>query len=203
MAKSDQPSDGNTVTAVYVGGFDQARDLQTVMGAASLLAGRGCDGLNFRLVGGSRRDIALLKRYASTKRLVIDNISFHKWIDRDHVERILDHSQIGLVPHVRSPHTDSTIPHKLFQYMAAQLPVVASNCLPLQRIVSDAGCGVIYESGNSESLAECLEELYRNPDERKRMGDAGLFAAQMKYNWSGAAIVLLKAYRQLEADNTR
>jgi glycosyltransferase involved in cell wall biosynthesis len=168
------------------------------MDAASLLANRGCDGLNFRLVGGTRRDIALLLRYASRKRLVIDNISFHKWIDRDHVERILDYSQIGLVPHVRSPHTDSTIPHKLFQYMTAQLPVVASNCLPLQRIVSDSRCGVIYESGNPESLADCLEGLYRNPDERKRMGAAGLFATQIHYNWGRAASALLKAYRQLE-----
>jgi glycosyltransferase involved in cell wall biosynthesis len=169
------------------------------MSAASLLAGRGCDGLKFRLIGGSSRDIALLKRYASAKQLVIDKISFHKWIDRDRVERIIDESQIGLVPHVRSPHTDSTVPHKLFQYMTAQLPVVASDCLPLQRIVNDAKCGVIYESGNPESLAECLEELYRNPDKRKRMGDAGLFAAQINYNWSSAAHALLKAYRQLDA----
>lgn len=203
MAKADQPPEGNRVTAVYVGGFDRARDLQTVIDAASLLANRGCDGLNFRLVGGSRRDIALLERYAFRKRLAIDKISFHKWIDRDLVERILDHSQIGLVPHVKSPHTDSTIPHKLFQYMTAQLPVVASNCVPLERIVSDSRCGVIYESGNSESLAACLEELYRNPDQRKRMGDAGLFATQMKYNWIASARVLLKAYQQLETDNTR
>jgi glycosyltransferase involved in cell wall biosynthesis len=197
-AKSDQITDDKTVTAVYIGGFDQARDLQTVMDAAGLLADRGCDHLRILLVGGSKRDIALLRNYASRKRLAVNNVSFHEWMDRDDAERILDEAHIGLVPHVKSAHTDSTIPHKLFQYMARRLPVVASNCVPLQRIVTDAACGVVYESGNAESLAGCLEELYRNPDKRMRMGNAGLSTVNTTCNWSLAGANLLNVYRQLE-----
>jgi glycosyltransferase involved in cell wall biosynthesis len=195
-AKSGESTETQTVSAVYIGGFDQARDLQTVMDAAGLLANR-CNDLKLMLVGGSKRDIALLRTYASAKRLSMSNVSFHEWMDRESAERVLDEAQIGLVPHVKSAHTDSTIPHKLFQYMARQLPVVTSNCAPLQRIVTEAGCGVVYESGNPQSLARCLEGLYRNPGERKRMGNAGFSAAQTTYNWNVAGTALLDLYRQL------
>lgn len=197
-AKPDQTSERKTVSAVYIGGFDQARDLRTVVDAAGLLADRGCNDLKILLVGGSKRDIALLKNYASRKRLAVSNVSFYEWMEREKAERIVDEAQIGLTPHVKSAHTDSTIPHKLFQYMARQLPVVTSNCVPLQRIVTDAGCGMVYESGNPLSLARCMEVLYRNPGERQRMGNAGLAAAQTTYNWSIAGSNLLNVYRQLE-----
>ena len=196
-AKSDQISDDKTVTAVYIGGFDQARDLQTVMNAADLLADRGCNHLKILLVGGSKRDIVLLRNYASTKRLDVNNVSFREWMERDDAESILDEAHIGLVPHVKSAHTDSTIPHKLFQYMARRLPVVVSNCVPLQRIVTDTGCGIVYESGNAQSMAVCLEELYRNSDKRARMGIAGLTAVQKTYNWTSPGTNLLNLYQQL------
>lgn len=196
-ATSSDSTEAKTVSAVYVGGFDQARDLQTVMDAAGLLVNRGCNDLKFVLVGGSRREIALLRNYASRKKLAVGNVSFHEWMDRESAERIVDEAQIGLVPHVKSAHTDSTIPHKLFQYMVRQLPVVTSNCTPLQRIVTEAGCGMVYESGNPQSLARCLEQLYRDPDERKQLGNAGFSAAQTTYNWSTADAKLLDLYRQL------
>lgn len=199
-AKPDPTSESETVSAVYIGGFDQARDLQTVMDAAGLLADRGCNDLRILLVGGSRRQVALLRNYASRKKLPAANVSFLEWMDRESAERIVDEAQIGLVPHVRSAHTDSTIPHKLFQYMARQLPVVASNCVPLQRIVTEAGCGMVYESGNAQSLARCLEELYRNPGERKRMGNAGLTAVKTIHNWGIAGTNLLNLYRAMQAD---
>lgn len=196
-ATSSEPSVAKNVSAVYVGGFDQARDLQTVVDAARILVDRGCKDLKFLLVGGSRREIALLRSYASRKTLAIDNVSFHEWMDRESAEGIMDESQIGLVPHVKSAHTDSTIPHKLFQYMARRLPVVTSNCAPLQRIVTEAGCGMVYESGNPQSLARCLEQLYRDPDKRRQMGNAGFSAVQTTYNWSGAGARLLDLYGQL------
>jgi glycosyltransferase involved in cell wall biosynthesis len=195
--KSNHISDDRTVTAVYIGGFDQARDMDTVMDAAGLLADRGHDNLKFLLVGGSKRDIASLRKYAAKKRLDIRNISFREWMDRESAERLVDEAKIGLVPHVKSAHTDSTIPHKLFQYMARRLPIVTSNCVPLQRIVADSACGLVYDSGNAESLARCLEELYLNPDQRIRMGNAGSSAVQSTYNWSVAATRLLDVYRHL------
>ena len=199
-AKPDRSSDSETVTAVYIGGFDQARDLRTVLDAADLLSRRGCSDLTISLVGGSGRDIALLRSYAHRKKLDVSNVSFSQWMDRAKAEAIVDDAQIGLVPHVKSAHTDSTIPHKLFQYMARQLPVVASNCVPLARIVGDSGCGLVYQSGDAVSLAACLEKLYRNPAERTRMGNAGFVAAQTSYNWRVAEDKLLDAYRQIEIE---
>ena len=116
-------------------------------------------------------------------------------MERDDAECILDEAHIGLVPHVKSAHTDSTIPHKLFQYMARRLPVVVSNCVPLQRIVTDTRCGIVYESGNAQSMAVCLEEW--NSDKRARMGIAGLTAVQKTYNWTSPGTNLLNLYQQL------
>jgi glycosyltransferase involved in cell wall biosynthesis len=186
-------------TAIYIGGFDQARDLRTVLGAADLLLKRKVGGLEIKLVGGSGREIALLKKHAARNRLNIDCVVFHEWMDGSQAERLLDDANIGLVPHVKTAHSDTTIPHKLFQYMAHGLPVVVSNCSPLERIVETSGCGVVYRSGDKGDLADCLERLTTDADAMSRMGASGLQAVRNTYNWDAAEMGLLKLYERLES----
>jgi len=109
----------------------------------------------------------------------------------------MDKAQVGLVPHVKSAHTDSTVPHKLFQYMVRRLPVIVSNCTPLKRIVYSAGCGLVYQSGDSQSLADCLRDIHQDPVAAKKMGEAGYAAVKEKYNWEKAGECLLGVYDEL------
>ena len=102
---------------------------------------------------------------------------------QEDAEILMERADVGLVPHVKSPHTDSTIPHKLFQYMWRKLPVIVSNCSPLERIVKEAKCGYVYPSGDHVALSAQIKNLYKNSDLRMNFGMSGHLSVKDKYNW--------------------
>lgn len=182
---------------IYAGGFGAAtRDLHTLIDAVVLLKQESYTGFKVILAGGVGRELSQLREYAEN-RGVKDLVVIHEWLPREEAERLMEQAKVGLVPHVKSAHTDSTIPHKIFQYMFRKLPVIVSNCTPLERIVKTANCGLIYQSGNSRSLADCLKRLYSDPISAERFGNAGHQAVLEKYNWHVAAENLLELYEQI------
>ncbi len=187
---------------VYAGGFDETRDLSSVVDAIGLIGEDEIPNLRVSLIGGNRRAIQALERRLDRIRGA-HRVELIEWMPRDEVERVVEKADVGLVPHVKSDHTDNTIPHKLFQYMERQLPVIVSDCDPLNRIVSDARCGLVYRSGDADSFARRLVEMWSDPDRMRRMGEAGLRAVTEKYNWAEAGRNLLKIYRSFLTSGSR
>lgn len=190
--------DSKRFRVVYAGGFGATRDLRTVVDAAAICAPDIGAGFEVVLVGGRGKELQDLERYA--RAVGVGNIvSIRAWMPQTEAERLMTGADVGLVPHVKSPHTDATIPHKLFQYMWRRLPVIVSDCRPLERIVSDARCGLVYPTGDAARLAAAIVSIHRDPEARSRMGAAGRAAVQVRYNWDRAAEALRGVYASLEA----
>ena len=66
----------------------------------------------------------------------------------------MKNSDICVIPHLKSEHTDNTSPNKLFYFMHFKKPVLASNCNYIQEIVEEENCGMIYEHDNINELNE-------------------------------------------------
>ena len=105
-----------------------------------------------------------------------------------------------MIPHVKSAQLDAALPHKLCHYMYMKRPVVTTDCVPLVKVVQDADCGLIYESGNAQKLGEALVYLYRNPQERQRMGENGHRAVIDRYNWDSTVQGMVRMYRELSLE---
>lgn len=193
VAGADEP-----FRLVYAGGFDETRDLATVVDAVSRLPAPEFERLEVLLVGGSGKALETLRKRAAT----VDaghRIQIRAWQPLREVERLMSAASVGLVPHVKSAHTDATIPHKLFQYMWRRLPVIVSNCVPLERIVTETNCGLVYPSGDAERLAASIADLYRDRRRSAEMGDAGHEAVAARYNWRSAGRNLLRVYEACAA----
>jgi glycosyltransferase involved in cell wall biosynthesis len=95
---------------------------------------------------------------------------------------------------------NTTIPNKLFDYMAAGLPVVTSDNVPCARIVREAKCGEIFRAKDPGDLALALARL-NDPVLRQAEGNAGAAAIQQKYNWEDDAAVLVNAIQHTVADS--
>lgn len=126
-----------------------------------------------------------------------DFVEILSWQPLEKVPTYIQLSNVGLVPHRRNPHTDSTIPHKLFQYMLMGKPVIVSNCLPLERLVLETKSGLVFEAGNSADLALQIKELYFNKSLRSECGSAGREAVFKRYNWREEAKKLISMYDNL------
>jgi glycosyltransferase involved in cell wall biosynthesis len=197
LNKSDRV-DKRKMRIVYAGDFGPVRDLRTVLDALTVLPEEIRSQIDIQLIGGQGRDLMQLREHAKALGIA-DRVELMQWLPRPEAEQLMTEADVGLVPHEKSEHTDSTVPHKLFQYMWRRLPVIVSNCRPLQRIVQETGCGLIYKSGDPQSLADCLGEMYARADRMTTMGAAGHSAVRDKYNWDVAGEVLLYVYDELSS----
>jgi glycosyltransferase involved in cell wall biosynthesis len=91
----------------------------------------------------------------------------------------------------------NSYPVKLFEYMAAGLPVVASNFPLWRRIVEGKRCGITVDPLNSKAIAEAIEYLLSNPGEAMQMGENGRQAVEQHYNWKNEAKKLVNLYKEL------
>lgn len=184
-------------TALYIGGIGPHRGIDTAIRSAAQI---GCTIPNFKLVVvGVQRDedrkrmIKLAMEADASQYLELVN-----WVPSHKVNSYIAASDVCIVPHNNFEHTNTTVPHKLFQYMIMKKPVIVSSCTPLKRIVEDTGSGLVFNANNSESLADCLVKLYEDGDEiAKKYGENGHRAALGKYSWKNDSRRLVTMYKDL------
>jgi glycosyltransferase involved in cell wall biosynthesis len=116
---------------------------------------------------------------------------------RSSVQRLLGRARLGLVVlHPERDHVES-MPTKLFEYMAAGLPVVASDFPLWRRIVAGAGCGLLVDPLSPPAVANAIRFLLEHPAEATAMGRRGRDMVCAQYNWQPEARKLLTLYEEL------
>lgn len=97
-------------------------------------------------------------------------VDFHGFISREEVKKVLSTSKIGLVTFIQSPSYLEAIPVKMFEYMAAGIPVIASD-FPLNRQLLDNCLNHYYCSPNKmfEYLMAEIPVIVSNLHEMKKI----------------------------------
>jgi len=90
-----------------------------------------------------------------------------------------------------------TTPNKLFEAMAAGVPVVASDLPGMAPIVRETGAGVLVDPTDPSAIAAAIRRLLGDPRERTAMADRALAAAHESYNWERQAAILFQEYGRL------
>lgn len=91
-----------------------------------------------------------------------------------------------------------TTPNKLFEAMAAGVPVVASDLPGMAPYVRETGCGVVCDPVSPQSVAGAIQSILDAPPaERAAFGERALAAAHQRYNWESQAQELLAEYGRL------
>jgi glycosyltransferase involved in cell wall biosynthesis len=180
----------------YIGGFTPHRGLGIV--ARSLPAmKRAIPNLRVVLVGYRaepyRHTLEALVRELGCA----DIVEMVALQPQEKVWSFIDASAVCLVPHTRNPHTDTTIPNKIFQYMVRERAIVVSDCPPLARITRETGAGFVYKDDDPDALARAVIDLASDEAERRRMGEAGRRAIMEKYNWETTSAPLVELYDRL------
>jgi glycosyltransferase involved in cell wall biosynthesis len=78
-------------------------------------------------------------------------------------------------------------PLKVYEYLAAGLPVVASGVEQLGGLLGDGDAGVMCAPDDPESLAAALAALARDPERRARMGRTGRRRVLDRHTWDAVA----------------
>ncbi len=118
-------------------------------------------------------------------------------LEPQQVAALLRESRIGLCLLHGIPKYLDALPTKVFEYMAAGLPVVASPLPALREIVEGSGGGICVNPDQPQEVAAAIRHLLENPQEAQAMGQKGMAAVAQRYHWSQEAAKLRTLYREL------
>lgn len=105
------------------------------------------------------------------------------------------HLGVSLTKPIGKSYTYS-LPNKLFDYIHAGLPVLASNLPEVARIIRDYNLGKLIDQITPENIAAAVLEIYHNEPERALWKQHTRDAKQI-LNWNAEAAVLDSIYKPL------
>lgn len=89
-------------------------------------------------------------------------------------------------------------PLKVYEYMAASLPVVASRVGQLRDLLEDDVTGLLYPPGDSAALAEALRRLAQDAALRERLGARARATVLARHTWGAVAERILDLAQPVE-----
>lgn len=174
----------------YVGGIGKIRGILEVVEAM----GNVTTNAKLQLVGKFGEADVEQEAHAKTGWQKVDALGF---LGRKEVAEVLQRSVGGLVTFLPAPNHIDAQPNKMFEYMSAGVPVIASHFPLWREIIEGNQCGVCVDPLNPKAIAEAIDYLIQNPAEAEKMGRNGQQAVEQKYNWNIEEAKLLEFYQQV------
>jgi len=120
--------------------------------------------------------------------------------DRKKVNELMQCSFAGLVTLHPIPNYPDALPVKMFEYMAAGLPVIASDFPMWREIVEGNRCGICVNPLNPAEISAAIDRLYDDPKMAQEMGKNGQKAVSEMYNWENEELQLFSTYQKILND---
>jgi glycosyltransferase involved in cell wall biosynthesis len=174
---------------VYIGGISEIRGIKEVILALSFT-----QNVRLNLAGSFTENIfeKKIKKYENWSK--VNSLGF---LNRQQVSEVLGKSHAGIVTFLPAPNHINSLPNKMFEYMSAGLPVIASNFLLWREIIEGNECGICVDPLNPKAIGDAIQYLVDNPQKAEQMGKNGRKAVEQKYNWLIEEKKLLTLYKDL------
>ncbi len=118
-------------------------------------------------------------------------------LSRAGVNDLYGNSRVGIVVYQPSGNAYDAQPNKMFEFMAAGLPVVASNFPLWKKFIEGNGCGICVDPADVSQVREACRALLDDPERAQAMGRRGREAVLAKYNWDLERGKLIELYESL------
>lgn len=192
-AQTSAPWETRRNSVAYAGNISALRGIREMVSAMALLPG----GLHavLELAGNDAPENVRaeeLREHPGWERVV-----HHGILDRPATFRLLHSVRAGLVLFHPEPNHLEAMPQKIFEYMGAGLPVIASDFPLWRRILGEIGCALFVDPQDPRSIAQAIEYVLKHPGEAEEMGRRGQVAMFERYTWDTQAEILIRLYSVL------
>jgi len=110
---------------------------------------------------------------------------------------IMAGSRIGFVLYPSDVNYSARIPLRIFEYMAAGLPFVASDLATTSEFTRGRGVADLVPAGDVQAYADAIAALLADPGRQEEMSRRGPVLARTEYNWARESGKLVGLYRGL------
>lgn len=188
----EQPSDTTAECNVaYVGGLTPVRGLREMIEAISRVRHTDARLVAMGSFGSSELELEARSLPGWSR------VDYLGRVNRREVAERLGAARAGLVLFHPEPNHTEALPNKLFEYMAAGLPVVASDFPSWRSLLDPIGCAVYVDPLDPDSIAGAIDELLAGEERAKEMGRRGATAVRERLNWQHEAPKLIGLYSRL------
>ncbi|GAW91344.1 glycosyltransferase [Calderihabitans maritimus] len=188
---------------IYAGVIHRVRGAVEMVKAVAILQRQNL-GCRLYLVGpvrpaGFRQEIEqLIKDCGLQGRVILTGR-----VSQEEVYRYYAKADVALAPLHPWGNYREMAGNKFYEYMSAGLPMVVSHFPAWENFVREHGCGLTVDPRDPHDLAEKIAYLCRNPELRRTMGEKGMQACRLKYNWEVEEAKLFRLYEKLMGSSVR
>ncbi len=140
----------------------------------------------------SKEEEAFIKSLPTWKK-----VNFLGKKDRQEVAEILLQSKMGIVTFHPEPNHINAQPNKIFEYMAAGLPIITSDFPLWKSIVTKHHAGICANPLVPKEIADAVNVLLENDQQSIQMGKNGQKAVREVFNWKQEEEKLINLYEQI------
>lgn len=185
----------NCVNLIYVGGLTLVRGIKEIVQSLEYLS---YDNVKLILIGsfvekGFKSELEILPGW--------DKVEYKGWMAQQEAYLEMQKADIGLLCLLPTPNHIYSVPNKLFEYMAAGIPVIASYFDYFKEVITQNKCGICVNPKDPKDIAKAIDYLINHPEEGKIMGENGKKAVLEKYNWETESKKLITLYEELSKNS--
>ncbi|MGC6406250.1 glycosyltransferase family 4 protein [Bisgaard Taxon 45] len=113
---------------------------------------------------------------------LIDDVYFTGAVLPEHVPDWLAKMDIAVAPYPTMEHFYFS-PLKIYEYMAAGLPVIATDVGHLETVIDDHQNGILVAPDSPQSIADAIATLLANPIKAQQLGMMARLTAEKQHSW--------------------
>ena len=125
------------------------------------------------------------------------HVNEYGFVGREKISEILSRSKAGIVTLYPQPNYLDSLPIKMFEYMLAGIPVVASDFPLWREIIEESKCGICVNPLDPQDIAAGIRKIMSDEQSAQKMGESGRAAVLEKYNWGVEEKKLVTIYNGL------
>lgn len=186
---NDLKLDPEVYWAVYAGNLDTDRRIEDIFYCAAKLPD-----VQFLLVGGWEESIRIRKKQADDAKLT--NVQFTGFIENNQLPFFLYAADVLLMHYSsRIVSAEYMSPMKMFEYMAAQRPILTTDLKPISRILSHFEDAYLVAPDDEVALVDGLKTLLADQDLRDKLSRSAYVKVQ-QYTWDRRAARVLDCFHE-------
>lgn len=169
----------NNKIAIYTGNIGAVNNTYLILNAAILLKEKRREDIIFLIIGEGQQKEEILEK---KEQLKLDNLFILDLMPKTELVKYLKNAMVSLVPLKGTPILDTSSPNKLFESLAAGVPVIQNTNGWLKDLLKDNECGFTVNPDDPKDIVDKLIYLADNPQVSMEMGLRGKKVIEQNYD---------------------